>query len=161
MPLRFTLPEYLLARLNLLPTPLFDSPLAPGVARVLVTACELDLFDTLGKHALTLQALAAKLNCDPQGLQLLLSLLVSSGYLKFQHGSYRNTHRAQRWLTSESRLNIAPYIIHSPDIIAIWDHLPAVVRTGQQSMHMPYENAADDPVADDDTLPPKHHATAV
>jgi len=38
MPLRLTLLERVLARLNLLPVPLFDIPLAPGIARVLVVS---------------------------------------------------------------------------------------------------------------------------
>ena len=46
---------------------------------------------------------------------------------------------AQRWLTSASPISVAPYIIHSPDIVAIWDHLPTVVRTNQPAIKMPYE----------------------
>ncbi|GAC1633656.1 MAG: hypothetical protein NVS4B11_35090 [Ktedonobacteraceae bacterium] len=138
MPLRLTVLENILTRLNLLPTPLFDTPLAAGIAKVLVTACELDVFDTLGKSSLTVEVLAKKLDCDPQGLQLLLQLLVSAGYLKQRNGRYRNTHMTRRWLTSSSSVSVAPYILHSPDIVAIWDHMPEVVRTNKQAMHMPY-----------------------
>ena len=76
MPLRLTLLERILARLNLLPVPLFDTPLAPGIAKVLVTACELGLFDTLSQRPLPLEILAERLECNPAGLQLLLQLLV-------------------------------------------------------------------------------------
>src|SRR5712692_8601721 len=99
MPLRLTALEHLLARLNLLPVPLFDTPLAPGIAKVLVTACELGVFDVLDEHPLTLEALARRLQCNPQGLQLLLRLLVSAGYLRQRRGPYANTRMAQRWLT--------------------------------------------------------------
>ena len=44
MPLRMTLLERLLVQLNLLPTPLFDAMLAPGVEKAVLTACELGLF---------------------------------------------------------------------------------------------------------------------
>lgn len=145
MPLQLTPLEKLLARLNILPVPLFDTPLAAGIARVLVTACELGVFDALSKHPLPLQALAEKLECNPQGLLLLLQLLVSSGYLQCRNGLYRNSRMAQRWLTSASAVNIAPYIIHSPDIVAIWDHLPQVVRTNSQAMRMPYAEDANAP----------------
>lgn len=145
MPLRLTPLEYLLARLNILPTPLFDAPLAAGIARVLVTACEMGIFDALRVQAYTLQALAERLECDPQGLQLLLDLLVSSGYLHYRKGKYHNTRMAQRWLTAASTANIAPYIIHSPDIVAIWEHLPDVVHTNRQAMRMPYEEDASSP----------------
>lgn len=139
MPLRLTALEHLLARLNLLPVPLFDIPLAPGIARVLVTACELGVFDSLSNGPLTLETLAERLQCNPQGLRLLLQLLVSAGYLRQRHGHYRNSRVAQRWLTCSSPVSIAPYVIHSPDLVAIWDHLPQVVRENKQVMRMPYE----------------------
>ncbi len=145
MPLRLTILEHLLARLNLLPVPLFDTPLASGIAKVLVTACELGVFDALSQHPLTLEALAERSQCNPQGLQLLLQLLVSAGYLRQNRGLYRNSRMAQRWLTSRSPVGIAPYVIHSPDIVAIWDHLPEVVRENRQVMRMPYEENASNP----------------
>src|SRR5213593_3511948 len=94
MPLRLTILENILARLNLLPVPLFDTPLAPGIARVLVTACELGVFDALSVNPLTLQMLAARLQCDSQGLQLLLQLLISAGYLRQRRGLYHNSRTA-------------------------------------------------------------------
>jgi SAM-dependent methyltransferase len=139
MPLRLTPLEHILAWLNLFPVPLFDTPLAPGIAKVLKTACEMGVFDALSKEPLTLEILAERLQSNPQGLQLLLQLLVSAGYLRYRRGHYRNSAMAQRWLTSSSPVSIAPYVIHSPDIVAIWDHLPEVVRTNQQAMRMPYD----------------------
>ena len=145
MPLRLTLFERVLARLNLLPVPLFDTPLAPGIAKVLVTACELGVFDALARQPLPLDTLAERLDCQPQGLKLLVQLLVSAGYLRQRDSVYANTRLARRWLTNGSSTNIAPYILHAPDIVAIWDHLPEVVRTNQQAMRMPYEEDANDP----------------
>jgi SAM-dependent methyltransferase len=145
MPLRPTFLENLLSRLNLLPIPLFDTPLAPGMARVLDVACQLKLFDCLQKQALTEEELAKRLDCDPQGMRLLLQLLVSGGYLRERHGRYRNSKIAKRWLTSNSPFNIAPYVIHSRDIVAFWDKLPEVVHSGRQAARMPYEEDASQP----------------
>lgn len=142
MPLRLTLLEHVLVRFNVLPTPLLDTPMAAGVAKVLVTACELGVFDALSHRSLPLPVLASRLACDPQGLQLLLQLLVSAGYLRQSKGVYRNTRMSQRWLTSDSPVSIAPYVIHSPDIVAIWDHVSEVVRTNKQAMLMPYDEDA-------------------
>lgn len=142
MPLRLTLLENVLARLNVLPTPLLDTLLAAGIAKVLVTACELGIFDVLSKRPLPLHVLAERLECEPQGLQLLLQLLVSAGYLRVSNGSYANTRMSQRWLTCDSPVSVAPYIIHSPDIVAIWDHMPEVVHTNKQAMAMPYDEDA-------------------
>ncbi len=145
MPLHLTLAERILARLNLLPVPLFDMPLAPGIARVLVVACELGIFDVLSKQPHTVKSLAERLHSSPQGMQLLLQLLVSAGYLRQRNGLYRNSRIAQRWLTSDSPVSIAPYIIHGPDIVAIWDYLPQVVRENKQVMTMPYEEDTSKP----------------
>ncbi len=142
MPLHLNLLERILTRLNLLPTPLFDTPLAPGIAKVLVTACQLGIFDTLSKGPLSLETLAQQLDCHPQGLRLLMQVLVSAGYVRLSRNRYSNSPVARRWLTTDSPFNVAPYIIHSPDIVAIWDHLPEVVRTNKQAMRMPYEEDA-------------------
>ena len=147
MPVRLTPLEYALSCLNILPTPLLDTPLAPGIAKVLVTACNLHLFDLLDPAPLPLPALAAQVQSDPQGLSLLLHILVSAGYLRLHHGYYSNTRLSRRWLTTGSPANIAPYIIHTPDIIALWDHLPEVVRTNQQAARMPYTDDVENEVA--------------
>lgn len=139
MPVHLTPLENLLARLSFLPVPLFDMPLGPGLAKALVTACELGLFDALSQRALPLNVLAGRLNCDPHGLKLLLNLLVSAGYLREHKGYYRNTRTTQRWLTTTSPFTIAPYILHSPDIVDIWNHMPEVIRTNHAAMRMPYD----------------------
>jgi SAM-dependent methyltransferase len=139
VPLHLTLLERLLKRLYLLPVPLFDMPMGAGIAKALVVACEYGIFDVLSTQPLTLEALAEQLHCSPQGLYILLQLLISAGYVRNHHGIYHNTRLTQRWLCNNSSSNIAPYIIHSPDIVAIWDHLPEVVRDGQQVMRMPYD----------------------
>jgi SAM-dependent methyltransferase len=145
MPLRLTPLEHVLFRLNLLPTPLLDMPLGAGISKVLLTACELGVFDALNRQPLTREELAARLQCNPQGLQLLLQLLVSAGYLRRSRNQYRNSRMAQRWLSSSSPVSIAPYVIHSPDIVAFWDHLPEVVRENKQVMRMPYDEDPSDP----------------
>ncbi|HEX7736682.1 MAG TPA: methyltransferase dimerization domain-containing protein [Ktedonobacteraceae bacterium] len=143
--MRLSALEWALSRLNILPTPLMDTPLAPGIAKALTTACELGLFDVLNERPMTLEELAARLECRPEGLRFLLNLLLVAGYLRLRGGRYRNRAVARRWLSQDSALNIAPYIIHSPDIIAIWEHLPEVVRTNSASVHMPYEDDSSRP----------------
>lgn len=145
MPLRLSLLEYMLSRLNILPTPLLDAPLAPGISRVLVTACESGIFDTLGRGKLTPQALAEKLKYNPEKLQLLLQLLVTAGYLRQRKGYYSNTRVTRRWLMSSSPVSLAPYVVHSPDIVGIWEHIPEVLFTGKPAICMPYEVDASEP----------------
>jgi len=142
MPLRFTALEYLLARLNLLPTPLFDVPLSAGISTALYTACKLGLFDSLRTRGQTVSELADRLQCHPQGLLYLLQLLVSSGYLRQHKGRYYNTRISQRWLVSSSRQNLIPYILHGPDLANIWAHLDEIIHTNQAAMKTPYEESS-------------------
>lgn len=125
--------------------PLFDTPLAAGVAKLLVTACKTDIFNTLATGAMSLKELASRVNCDPQGLLLLMQILTTAGYLRCRNGLYSNTAMTRRWLTDTSPYNIAPYIIHTPDIIAIWEHAPEVIHTNAQAMRMPYEEDSSTP----------------
>ena len=145
MLMRLTALEWLLARLNLLPTPLLDTPLAPGIARVLTTACELGVFDALNERPMTTEELAAHLHCQPQSLRFLLQLLDLAGYVRERRGRYRNRTAARRWLCRTSTYNLAPYIIHAPDIAAIWEHLPEVVRTNRAQVSMPYTDDSSQP----------------
>ena len=145
MPLRLTFLERVLVRFNLLPVPLLDTLLSVGIGKVLVMACELGLFDALSEGPLALETLAERLQCSCQGLLLLLQALVLAGYLREKKGFYRNSPAARRWLIRGSALNVAPYVIHSPDITAIWDALPQVVREGRPAVRMPYEDDVTEP----------------
>ncbi|HEY7415835.1 MAG TPA: class I SAM-dependent methyltransferase, partial [Ktedonobacteraceae bacterium] len=118
-----------------------DTPLAPGIAKMLVTACELDIFDILDERAYTLDELAARLQCNTQGLHLLLNILITAGYLRVRSGHYSITRVSRRWLIKRSRWNIAPYILHSPDIVAIWDHVPEMLHSDQPVAPLPYGSA--------------------
>lgn len=140
--LRLTFLERLLARLNLLPTPLFDTMLAPGVTKAVLTACDMGLFDALRARPLSLDALAERLACQPEGLLLLLNILLPAGYLRRRGGLYANSRTAQRWLTSGSPAGIVPYILHTPDLVTFWEHMPQVVRENRQAATMPYERVA-------------------
>ncbi len=142
MPLRLSPLESLLARFDLLPAPLFDTPLGPGIAKALVVACEMGIFDLLDGRSRTNGELTTELNCHPEALLLLLQILVSAGYIRQRGSSYSDTPLARRWLASSSSLSIAPYVVHSPDIVEIWDHLPELLHDNQAAMQLPY---AEDP----------------
>src|SRR5437879_10889445 len=99
---------------------------------MLVTACDLGLFDSLSQRRQSAEELAESLHCHPQGIKLLLNLLVSAGYLRERRGLYANSRMSQRWLTSDSPVSIAPYVVHSPDIVNIWEHIDEVIHTNSQ-----------------------------
>ena len=144
MSLRMTFPERLMGRLNILPQPLFDAVLAPGVAKAVLTAWELGLFDALSEQPLSLSDLAERVACQPEGLRLLVNILLPAGYLRRRGGLYHNSRTAQRWLTSSSPASIAPSILHDPYFVTFWESMSVVVRddgqtatTGRESDALP------------------------
>ena len=50
---------------------------AMQISIAMLTACEMGVFDALNGQPLPLDALAQRLECQPQGLSLLLNLLIS------------------------------------------------------------------------------------
>jgi SAM-dependent methyltransferase len=138
MPLRLNPLERLLTGLGILPTPLLDTPLAAGIARALICACQLHLFEELVAGPQTPEELALKLGCQREGLALLLALLAPAGYLRYRRGRYENSRLARRWLTGETGPNLTPYLIHTDDILAIWEHWPQLLREGGTPVALPY-----------------------
>ncbi|EJN59389.1 methyltransferase [Halogranum rubrum] len=86
-------------RLNRAPGPVLD--LVGGAAeRALGLALELDLFAALEASPTSLETLAARVDCDPAGLEPLCEFLVALGYLRREadNGRYANTRLTEKWL---------------------------------------------------------------
>ncbi len=107
-------PEDLIARIRRVQT-----------SRTLLTAIELDVFETIGDGA-TAQETAARLNADPRALEMLLNAAVALGALNKRDGVFSNTPESERWLRGESRLAL----MHMVRLWPRWSALTDCVRTG-------------------------------
>jgi SAM-dependent methyltransferase len=105
------IPENFLERLitlaGLAPTPMIDTFHAVIVARAIMVATKLGVFDATAPDPLSAADLAGRLGVDPRGLEKLLNLLVATGYLRFRDGRYALTSLARKWL-----LRDAPQSLH-------------------------------------------------
>jgi SAM-dependent methyltransferase len=101
-----TIPEGLVERLalraGLAPTPVIDTFHAVIVARAIMVATKLGIFDAVASHPRSAADIAATLSVDAKGLTKLNNLLVSLGYLRFDGRGYAATRLSAKWLRRDS-----------------------------------------------------------
>jgi 2-polyprenyl-3-methyl-5-hydroxy-6-metoxy-1,4-benzoquinol methylase len=104
------IPETLLERLamafGLVPIPFIETFHAVIVARAVMVATKLDVFDALAARPLPATALAAQLGLDAAALEKLLNLLIAIGYVKHGSAGFSPTRLARKWLMRDSPQSI-------------------------------------------------------
>lgn len=108
------IPETLLERLALalgkIPEPIVEVFPPLVVARGIMAAARLGLFDTLSTGPQSLAALADACQTNPRATNALLALLASVGYVAETGGAWRLTPKARRWLQRGSPDDVGAYI---------------------------------------------------
>jgi len=129
------IPETLLERVatlaGLAPTPVVDTLHAVIVARAVVTATRLGVFDALAKAPGEALPVAATLDLHAGALEKLLNLLVAAGYLRYGKSGYDLAPLARKWLVSDS-----PQSLHDSMLLRVleWQAIDTTedfVRTGK------------------------------
>jgi SAM-dependent methyltransferase len=128
------MPETILERLafglGMVPTPLVDTSGTFILARMVIAATQLGIFEALAAQALTAAELAAACGTHAGATQQLLDALVSSGYVLAHSDRYRLTLASRRWLLKTSPTSLRDAILFA----AIeWDwmsHLSEFIRSG-------------------------------
>jgi len=122
--------ERVLLAAGVLPTPLLETLQAMLLARSLVVASKLGVFEGLASEPLTSRQLAEAIGTDPRATAKLLNALVGARYLRHRHGRYRLTRAARRWLLARSRQSLHDNMLFR---FLEWDLLDGVesfVRSG-------------------------------
>jgi ubiquinone/menaquinone biosynthesis C-methylase UbiE len=108
-------PETFLERLitfaGLAPTPLIDTFHAVIVARAVMVATKLGVFETLADGPCTAPEVAHRLHVDGAATEKLLNVLVATRYLGFRGGRYALTRIARRWLLGHSPWSVRDNIL--------------------------------------------------
>lgn len=102
--------ERLFARTNLGPWPIVHTQGAYTLARVLMAATRLGVFEALGDEPLAASAVAASCGTDPLATDKLLFALATCGYVRQLPGGYALTRRSRRWLRRSSRWSVADMV---------------------------------------------------
>jgi len=118
--------------LGIIPRPLGDVFLGPLLARTVLAASSLGVFDLLAFGPRTLEEVASQCGNHPAPTSKLLRALYASGYLKWHSGRYGLTRMSERWLLSRSSTSIHSAILHRAIDFRFMD-FERYVRTGESS----------------------------
>ncbi|MFQ5793355.1 MAG: methyltransferase [Acidobacteriota bacterium] len=94
--------ERILLKLGLLPTPLADTQIAFTLARTIMVAAKLGVFEVLASGPLTADEVATRCDTHPRAMKKLLNALVGMGYLRADKDRYALAPVARKWLLKES-----------------------------------------------------------
>jgi methyltransferase family protein len=84
------------------PVPFLETHFAFGLARAVMAATKLGVFESLTPQAASATEIASRCGTEPVATQKLLIALAGSDYLYFQDGRYGLTPTARTWLVAKS-----------------------------------------------------------
>jgi SAM-dependent methyltransferase len=102
--------ERLFARTNLAPWPIIHTQMAFTLARVVMAATRLGVFDVLGDRPMPAAEVAAACGTDPVATEKLLFALAASGYARQRDGGYALSALSRRWLRRDSARSVADMV---------------------------------------------------
>lgn len=105
-----TIWERLALALGRIPEPVVEVFPPLVLARSIMAATRLGIFDVLAHAPQTSDDLAALCHTEPRATAALLEVLVSAGYLSEERSVFRLTRKARHWLCDESPASVSAYI---------------------------------------------------
>jgi 2-polyprenyl-3-methyl-5-hydroxy-6-metoxy-1,4-benzoquinol methylase len=94
--------ERAFARTNIGPWPILHTQIAYTLARVIMTATRLGVFEALDDKPAAAAEVARKCATDPRATEKLLFALAAAGYAEARDGGYALTPRSRKWLRRDS-----------------------------------------------------------
>lgn len=87
---------------GMVPIPLFETQFAFTLARVVMDATRLGVFEALASGSATAEQVAERCGTHPEATRKLLIALAGAEYVKADGESFELTDLARRWLVSDS-----------------------------------------------------------
>jgi SAM-dependent methyltransferase len=109
---------------------IIDTALAFQQSKVLLTACELDIFSVIGDESLSAEEISRIINTDKRATETLLNAVCGMELLEFHEMKYRNTETSMKHLVHGS----PEYLGNLEHIAGLWDSwsdLIQIIRSGQ------------------------------
>ncbi|GBG37007.1 class I SAM-dependent methyltransferase [Mycobacterium montefiorense] len=113
-----------------LPLPFFETHFALGLARAIMAATKLGVFESLSRQAATPAEIAERCATDTVATQKLLVALTGADYLLYRDGRYALTPNARTWLLTGSPSSIVDAVLFAFDEWELMTHVDEYVRTG-------------------------------
>ena len=123
--------EWIAQKMNLVPTPLVETQMYFTVARIIMAAAELGIYEAIGKGNKTADEIAKTCSTHPHSTTQLINSLVGIGYLNYSNNTYSIVSKYQKWLLKESEANLIGKLRFQ---ILEWNylnHLEEFVRNGK------------------------------
>ncbi len=123
--------EWVIARLNVAPRPLLETQTAYTLARLIMVATKLGVFEALARGPEMPSEVARRCGTNPTGTEKLLFALAGADYLRPEDGGYALTAVSRKWLLRDSPHSIADKLLLQ---FHEWDWLERAedyVRTGE------------------------------
>ena len=124
--------EWIALKANLVPLPMTDAQGMMTWAKVILTAFKLDIFEAVKDSPQTIVQIAQRTGLSPNGLEGLMKVLISAGYIGYKDGKFGLTKSARKWCRKDSPDSIYNY---NRWIECCWDdvanHVEEYVKTGK------------------------------
>ncbi|OBA83170.1 hypothetical protein A9W99_09060 [Mycobacterium sp. 1164966.3] len=105
------------------PVPFFETHYAFGLARTVMAATKLGVFESLDRQAETVTEIANRCRTDPEATQKLLTALAGSGYVYVHNGQYALTPMARHCLLAGTPDSLVDTVLFAFDEWDLMDHL--------------------------------------
>ncbi len=112
------------------PVPFLQIHFAFGLARAVITATRLGVFESLTLQAATANETARRCGTDPSATKKLLTALAGSGYLSVRAGRYALTPTSRAWLAAGSPRSLVDAVLFASDEWELMSHIENYVRSG-------------------------------
>jgi predicted O-methyltransferase YrrM len=99
--------EWAIGRLNLSPRPILETQFAYTLARLIMVATKLRVFEALADGTRTPAQVAEQCGTSNVGTEKLLFALAGCGYVKAEDGGYALTPVSKKWLLRDSKHSVA------------------------------------------------------
>jgi hypothetical protein len=96
---------------GMVPTPLGDTIVAMTLARTIMVAVKLNVFETLAYEQLTAREIAKKCSLDDHATEMLLYGLAGAGYVRVKQDKYSIAPVVRKWLLKSSHRSLYDYML--------------------------------------------------
>ena len=123
--------ERVVMRLNLAPGPLLETHMAFMLARLVMVATKLGVFEALAAGASTAASVAERCDTDPVATEKLLFALAAADYVVPDDGGYALTATSRKWLLRDSPTSLADKLVFQFDEWEWFERSEDYVRNGE------------------------------
>ena len=123
--------ERVVKRLNLAPEPLIETQMAFTLARLIMVAAKLGVFEALADGPAPAAVVAERCGTSPVGTEKLLFALAGADYLRAEDGGYALSSATRKWLLRDSPNSLVEKMLFQ---FHEWEYLERseeYVRTGE------------------------------